>query len=187
MFRRKPEVEDRYEFDESIFKPKPDVRVRLPGDVDVVYEEEQAFDQIWLWAIMGIELLIVMVPLILTGQSWWTFLVAVGAIVLGMALLGSIKLTTRIDSTGVHYRMKVFHWKEQTIPWEEIDQIYVRKYSPIGEYGGWGIRYGRGGRAFNVRGNYGIQVVKKNGKRILLGTQKPDEAALHLSQHPLLV
>lgn len=161
--------------------------MRLPSDDVTEFHEEQSFDQVWLWAILGIEMLIVMIPLIMTSQPWWTIIVGIGALVLSMALLGSIRLTTRLDAEGVHYRMRVFHWKERTIPWDEIDQIYVRKYSPIGEYGGWGIRFGRGGRAFNVRGNYGIQIVRKNGKRLLLGTQRPDEAALHLSEHPLLV
>jgi hypothetical protein len=104
-----------------------------------------------------------------------------------MAILGALNLYTRIDAEGVHFRMKPFHLREQTIAWEEIDQIHVRKYSPIMEYGGWGIRYGRNGKAFNVRGDYGIQIVKKNGKRVLIGTQRPDEVARHLSTHPLLV
>ena len=107
--------------------------------------------------------------------------------VMTMAMLASFKLYSSIDSTAVYYRMKKLHLKEQKIPWEEIDQIFVRKYSPIMEYCGWGIRFGRNGRAYNVKGNYGIQIVKKNGKRILLGTQHPDEASIHLSQHPLLV
>lgn len=178
---------ERLQLDESIFKPRTNSRVRLPADEDLVYEEEQPFDQIWLWAAMGIELFLIMIPLILTGQPWWTILLGIGAMVMTMAMLGSLKLYTRIDMEGVHFRMKPFHWKERIIRWEEIDQIYVRKYSPIKEYGGWGIRYGRKGTAFSVKGNYGIQIVKKNGKKILLGTQRPEEVSQHLNQHPLLV
>ena len=179
--------EEAFKFDESIFKPRTDTRVELPGEYDTPFQEEQGFDQVWVWALLGIELVVLLIPLILTGQPWWTLLLALGAMVFTMALLASLKLTTRIDSTGVHYRMKPIHWKEQTIPWDEMDQIFVREYSPIREYGGWGIRFGRAGRAYSVKGNHGIQIVKKNGKRILLGTQQPEEASMHLSQHPLLV
>lgn len=182
-----PSREEPFRFDESIFKPRTDTRVQLPGEYDTPYQEEQGFDQIWIWALLGIELVVMLIPLLLTAQPWWTLILSVGVMVLTMAMLASFKLYSRIDSTGVHYRMKPLHWKEQTIPWEEIDQIFVRKYSPIMEYGGWGIRFGRNGRAYNVKGNYGIQIVKKNGKRILLGTQQPEEASIHLSQHPLLV
>jgi len=54
----------------------------------------------------------------------------------------------------------------------------VRKYSPIGEYGGWGYRVAgkRSGVAYNISGNMGIQIELKNGKKILLGTRKPEEA-----------
>lgn len=178
---------EEFKFDESIFTPNPMARVELPSDEKPVFAEEQNFDQIWLWAIMGIQMVVVMIPLLLSGQSWGTIATAFLAVMLGMVLLGALKLNTWMDADGVHYKMKVFHWKVQTIPWEEIDQIHVRKYSPIKEYGGWGIKYGSGGKAFNVRGDYGIQIVKKDGKRILIGTQKPEEAGQFLIDQPLLV
>jgi hypothetical protein len=127
------------------------------------------------------------IALIAAGQAIWTVGLGLGAMTLTMALLSSLKLYTRMDAMGVHFRMKPFHFKEQTIAWEDIDQIHVRKYSPILEYGGWGMRYDRNGKAFNVRGNYGIQIVKKNGKKVLIGTQRPEDAARQLSVHPLLV
>lgn len=179
-------AQDRKVFEESIYTPKIKP-VALPDETEMVFQEEQRFDQVWLWALMGFELIIVMIPLILTGQPLWAIAVAVAGMVLTFAMLGSLKLRTRIDREGVHYRMSIFHWKEQTIPWEDIDQIYVREYSPIKEYGGWGIKHGPSGRAFNVKGNYGIQITKKNGKRVLLGTQLPDDVSSYLSQHPLLV
>jgi hypothetical protein len=176
-----------YQFDESIFKPRDQERVQLPDDEGLVYEEEQPFSQIWLWALMGLELIVIMASFILSGQPLWTAGMGLGVIAMTMAMLGSLKLYTRLDAEGVHFRMKPFHFREQTIRWNEIDQVHVRKYSPILEYGGWGIRFGRNGKAFNVRGDYGIQIVKKNGKRVLIGTQRPDEVARHLSTHPLLV
>jgi hypothetical protein len=184
---QKASREKTYEFDDSIFKPNIESRIELPGDVEVAFEEVQPFDQIWLWLLMGFEMVIVMIALLTTGQLLWTVAIGLGAITLTMALFSSLKLMTRIDSVGIHYRMKPFHFKVQTIPWEDIDQVHVRKYSPILEYGGWGMRYGRNGKAFNVRGNYGIQIVKKGGKKLLLGTQHPDDAARHLGAHPLLV
>ena len=127
------------------------------------------------------------IALMAAGQAIWTVGLGLGVMTLTMALLSSLKLYTRMDAMGVHFRMRPFHFKEQTIAWEDIDQIHVRKYSPILEYGGWGMRYGRNGKAFNVRGNYGIQIVKKNGKKVLIGTQRPEDAARQLSVHPLLV
>lgn len=178
---------EQIQYKDSVFMPDPANRVVLPGEDVTDFAEEQHFDQIWLWAIMGIQLLVVMIPLVLTGQSWWSMVIVFLAMILSMVMLGSLKLNTWMDAEGVHYKMKLFHWRTRTIPWDEIDHIQVRDYSPIKEYGGWGIKYGQSGWAYNVRGNHGIQILKKDGKRILLGTQKPEEAMDFLASKQLLV
>ncbi len=43
------------------------------------------------------------------------------------------------------------------------------------EYGGWGIRYGMKGMAYNVSGNRGVQLEFETGKRLLIGSQRPEE------------
>lgn len=176
-----------HKLDESIFKPQLASRVELPGEEHTSFEEVQPFDQIWLWSLLGLELVIMVIAVLTAAAPLWIMAVCLGIMALTMALLGSLKLYTRIDADGVHFRMTPFHFREQTILWEEIDQIQVRKYSPIMEYGGWGIRIGLMGKAYNVKGDKGIQIVKKNGKRLLIGTQRPEEAASQLAAHPLLV
>ena len=182
-----PSERERIQYEDSVFSSDSLNRVALPKNSEAIFAEEQQFDQIWLWVIMGIQLLVIMVPLVLTGQSWWSMVIVFLAMVLSMAMLGSLKFNTWIDDEGVHYKMKLFHWRVRTISWDEIDQIHVREYSPIQEYGGWGIKYGKSGWAYNVRGKHGIQILKKDGKRILLGTQKPEEAAAYLASKQLLV
>jgi hypothetical protein len=39
------------------------------------------------------------------------------------------------------------------------------------EYGGWGIKYGKMGKAYNVSGNRGVQLEFTDGKRLLIGSQ----------------
>ena len=72
-----------------------------------------------------------------------------------------MKLKTRIDEYGIHYQFIPFHRSTKTIAWNEINNIYVRDYDPIGEYGGWGLKAGWGkkrGKAINVAGSIGIQL-----------------------------
>lgn len=64
------------------------------------------------------------------------------------------------------------------IPIADIYQVEVRDYRPVREYGGWGLRGGFGhGKAYNMNGNHGVQLSMKDGERILLGTQRPDDLA----------
>ena len=51
-------------------------------------------------------------------------------------------------------------------------------YNPISEYGGWGIKGGfskQTGKAYTTKGTTGLQLTLKNGKKILIGTQKKEE------------
>jgi len=73
--------------------------------------------------------------------------------------------------------IRFFPLTHQEIPFKDIVSCEVRTYSPIREFGGWGIRYGRGTKAYNVSGNRGIQLELSNGKRVLIGSQRPEELA----------
>ncbi len=92
-------------------------------------------------------------------------------------LLISLSLVTRIRNDGVYVRFKPLQLKEKHIRPEEIKTYEVRQYRPLAEYGGWGIRAGgkKYGKAYNVSGNMGLQLYLDNGKKLLIGTQKPRE------------
>jgi hypothetical protein len=64
------------------------------------------------------------------------------------------------------------------IPLKNVVRAYSRTYHPIREYGGWGIRYAPNqSRAFNMRGDSGVQLILRSGQRVLVGSQTPDELA----------
>ena len=65
-----------------------------------------------------------------------------------------------------------------------ISKVYVRKYSPLADYGGWGLRFSMSGqgKAYNVSGNVGLQLEFSNGKKLLIGTRKPDELSSVLNE-----
>ena len=46
---------------------------------------------------------------------------------------------------------------------------------PIRDYGGWGIRYGPGGKACNISGKHGVQIELLNGERLLIGSRRSEE------------
>jgi hypothetical protein len=84
-------------------------------------------------------------------------------VVLGAGVLFLVvtcRLTTEIRAEGITYRFFPFHLSERRIGWAEIASCAIRTYRPIVEYGGWGLRCGLGGRgrAYNVKGNVGLQV-----------------------------
>jgi len=102
---------------------------------------------------------------------------AIGVIVsLGVGVLLWInRLETEVRADGVFVRYFPFHLHWRRFPAQELSECYARQYRPILEYGGWGIRCGWKGRAYNVSGNEGVQLVFKNGKRLLIGSKRPQE------------
>ncbi|MHC4643443.1 MAG: hypothetical protein ACYS32_17515, partial [Planctomycetota bacterium] len=67
---------------------------------------------------------------------------------------------------------------------QDLAEHYPRTYKPILEYGGWGIRcsFTGKGKAYNVSGNKGVQLVFTNGKKLLIGSQQPDDLAAAIEE-----
>lgn len=94
-----------------------------------------------------------------------------------------LRLETKISEEGILVRFYPIQLKFRQYKWEDIDQIYLREYSPITEYGGWGIRYSftGNGKALNVSGRNGLQLVFKDGRKLLIGTNKSEDLMQVLS------
>ena len=86
-----------------------------------------------------------------------------------------MKLKMKVTKEGLYYQFFPIHLKEHLISFDEINSFKERTYSPINEFGGWGIRYGFEGKAYNVSGSQGVQLKLKNGNKILFGSQKSIE------------
>jgi len=148
----------------------------------VLFREVQQFRQWWLWLLIAPGPLVIWYrslrhlvfetsPTLSLPQiaSW-----LIGGIALPV-LLYCIRLVTEVRSDGLYLRFFPFHWSFLRFPVDSIKHSEARTYSPLGEYGGWGIRYGWNGKAYNVSGNKGIQFELHNGKRFLVGSQRPLE------------
>ena len=148
----------------------------------IFFEENQRFTQWWIWAITvgaaSVSIYANIQTIELGGSllNWTNFSLIIPILIIP-TLFYFLLLKTRVEEKGIYVRFIPFHWKEIFFAWEQLESCRVRTYSPIGEYGGWGIKYGLGGagKVYNVRGNQGLQLVFKDGSRLLIGTQKPQE------------
>ena len=86
-----------------------------------------------------------------------------------------IKLETQVRSDGLYVRFFPIHLRFKKFNNEDIEQYYARTYRPLSEYGGWGIRLGKNGKAYNISGCQGLQLVFKNNKKLLIGSKEPEE------------
>lgn len=148
----------------------------------VLFVETQRFNQWWIWTIILGVLGICIYAKIKTVQFSESLFNGsnfslIRPIFLLPALFYFLKLKTRIEENGIYVRFIPFHFKEIFIAWDQLETCGIRTYSPLGEYGGWGIKYGFGGagKVYNVSRKQGLPLYFKDGSRLLIGTQKPQE------------
>ena len=154
-----------------------------------VFKEEQRFTQLWLQVLLAVSFIVPLVLITneLIEKGWQNtdarvgFIVVVLSVLLTYGFIFSLKLITRIDERGINFRFLPFHLSSKHISWSELKAAYVRKYEPISEYGGWGMKGGKlwnksKGVSYTTKGDVGIQLELLNGKKILLGTQRAEEA-----------
>jgi hypothetical protein len=68
-------------------------------------------------------------------------------------------------------------WRRTRVPVAEIRSAVPVKYDAAREYGGYGIRPGPRGRAYIASGAEAVQLELRDGRKILLGSHRPDELA----------
>jgi len=154
---------------------------------NIQFSEVQQFRQTWLWYLLLFSFLISMVPvLVLTlrgdlprseGIAVMSLMLVIMAIILG--LFNVATLETKISDEGIAFRWTPFFKRFTLLKWSDIDYVQIRQYLGLSYGFHFSFRYGR---MHNVSGNYGLQVVLKNGKRYFLGTQKRSSAERALQQ-----
>ena len=159
-----------------------------------VFKESQRFNQWWLILFGLIIVIFIGLGFVseykdsggnLSNDQLISMIISGSLMVIVFLLIGFIRLKTKIDENGITYQFTPFHFTPRIIPWSDLSKCYIRKYSPITEYGGWGIRglqrkgfwdFSNKGMAYNTKGDMGIQLEFKDGGKLLIGTQDPDKA-----------
>lgn len=107
-------------------------------------------------------------------------IVALNAAVL--LLMYALKLQTEVTTRGLYIRFKPLHRKTRQIDLTGVTAVSAVQYRPAMEYGGWGIRRGRRGTAYNVTGDLGVRIDYENGYHLLIGTRFPEELKAAIDQ-----
>ena len=154
------------------------------------FHEVQRIRHWWIWVVVGL----------VVALAWWSFVLQ---IVLGRpfgsnpapdwlvwaitalcgvgvpVLFAVMRLETTVDASGL--RLHFVPFRDRRIGALEILTHEVVRYRPVREWGGWGIRYGfRRGWAYTAYGERGVQLVLADRKRLLVGSQRPEELAAAL-------
>ena len=153
------------------------------NNTQLLYSEKQRFRQWWLWLLVLIGPVLfawfILQQIILNSPAGnnpandFVLLISGGIFGIGLPFFIYLcGLDTEIRSNGVYVRFRPFHRKSLFYSFEDIKSAESVTYSPIKDYGGWGIRYGKLGKAYNVSGNKGVHLKFRSGQNLLIGSQQ---------------
>ena len=151
-----------------------------------IFSESQNFRQWYVWLAVAIAPIIfvwAILQQVMLGVPFGTnpsgnVVLILLAIVFGITFpffLYRMGLDVQLSNEAIHMRFWPFHLKPRTFYFSDIDNAEPVTYSPLKDYGGWGIRYGAKGKAYNVSVNQGAVITLGTGQRILIGSQRHKE------------
>lgn len=148
---------------------------------EILFKESQKFTQWWLWLLLLIANASTLYTTFVFSSQHQVIYATIGVLFITF-LIFIIRLTTIVKSDGIYIQFLPFVPKYKHFAWDTISKSYVKTYSPIKDFGGWGVRWGKGGKAYNIAGNEGLQLEFTNGKKLLIGTQQPEALKKALQQ-----
>jgi hypothetical protein len=139
----------------------------------------------WMWALMaGISAIFIFGTIwqVVLGNTFGNNPVSDAVLIITTVIMliysitmSTPKLKTCINNVGVYVRYFPFSLKSAFFAWDDIEKVRVVTYNALSQYGGWGVRHGYKKKAYIVSGKYGLELELKNGRKILIGTQNPEE------------
>ena len=142
------------------------------------YHESQRFQGAILGLLVAAFVVVAVVTIVevVAGRPAEVWLIVVGPlVVLVVAVLLSLShLDVDVTDEGVTIAFR-YVWPARRIGFSEIVGLEVRRYDPLLEYGGWGVRLGPKGWAYMTSGNEGVQLRLRKGLPVLIGSRNPHE------------
>jgi hypothetical protein len=155
------------------------------------YEETQYFRQTWLWALLVISgvpaALLGIVGVVAdagAGTNVLLWVAVVLVVVFGpFVILYRANLRIEARDDALMLRLWPFHLRARRIPYAEIDSITAAEVSPMGDFGGlgvrirptfyrWGIRVD-GPVGYIVEGERAVRIVRRDASVLVVTSTDP--------------
>ncbi len=155
----------------------------------IYFREAQRFRQAWYWLIqipalavlgyMVFRQLVLGKPIGNHPASNTALAIIAATVGLFVVWFIKLELVTEVRDGVLEIRFAGL-FVRRVIPLADIRHFEAKTYRPIRDYGGWGVRWGAAGMAYNVSGNRGVELRLSDGKSLLIGSQRPEELVLAL-------
>ena len=129
---------------------------------------------------LWVTLLSIVLPLVFIGAAvvawfdmpWISLLLAILAITMVLPY-GGLRTSVTKEAITVSFGLPGF--KVLRLKTAEITAVELAEFSPMADFGGYGIRFNKEMWAYYMRGTRGVKFTTTNGKKYLIGSDRPEE------------
>jgi hypothetical protein len=157
-----------------------------------LFREQQSFRQRRIRILLAIPpaaMLLLLVWQVILGHPWGTKPLS-NAGVIGWTVflwlvylrLVTVRLVTHVGPSELSVAMRGL-WRERHIPLNEIKSAKVVVYDAARDYGGYGIRTARRGKAYIAGSNRGVRLELVKGGAVLIGSARSEELLAAINRH----
>ncbi len=151
-----------------------DLAEQIKGSSAFVFYDSQNPPLMNLVTIVLPLIMFVWAALSYSEAAWVSILLAVTGFLLFIPYGG---LRTMVTRRNITVRFGLFGFRVLSLNIAEIASIEAVEFSPLKDFGGYGIRFNREMKAYYLRGNRGVKLAVANGKKYLLGSDEPETLA----------
>jgi hypothetical protein len=149
-----------------------EVTARLKDDAPFVYWDYQNPPYVSFIAI-GLPIVMIVAGIITVfSQIWVSVILFVVGILLVFPYGGQRTIVTRKD---IKVRWGIFGLRVLHLKIPEITTAEIHEFSPLKDFGGYGIRFNSEMTAYYLRGTRGVKFTMANGKKYLIGSDHPEQ------------
>jgi hypothetical protein len=155
-----------------------------------IFYEQQSFPQRRTRILLAIPpgaMLLLLAWQVILGHPWGTKPMSNAGVIGWTAFLWlvyfrlvTVRLVSHVDLKTLSVGMRGL-WRARRIPLMEVASAKVVAYDAARDYGGYGVRTMRHGKAYIAGGNRGVRLELLKGGAVLIGSARPEEllAAIH--------
>jgi hypothetical protein len=127
-----------------------------------------------------VTVLTIVLPIVLLSTGIYTWLTTgwAGLVLVLVGLLMAILyggMRTVVTREDITIRFGLPGFRVLYLRTGDIQKVELREFSPLRDFGGYGIRFNGEMTAYYMQGSRGVKVTTRTGKRYLLGSDHPEQ------------
>ena len=163
----------------------------MPADSNILFRETQAFRLAYARITLALPpaaVLFVTLRQIVWHHPWGNPPSSNGNLIFLSVLLvlvylrlTTVRLVTELRPDRLSVAMKGF-WRKARVAVSDVRRAEAITFDPAAEYRGYGVRNGPRGQAYIARGNQAVQLELRDGRKMLIGSQRAEELARRIAE-----